>query len=113
MSSFPMCYFNSTTLIAKTGNSYKGYKELPCIKIPTYTRTYIGDIDEGDGWSSKKLVTETYDRCFAIIEDNKVIGILINPLQEGYKNVIHPINYKYLHKEIKDFIILHNQLITT
>ena len=72
MSSFPMCYFNKDTLIAKTGNSYKGYKELPCIKIPKYTRTFMGKIDEGDGWYSKGLETKTYDKCFAIIEDNKV-----------------------------------------
>lgn len=102
MSSFPMCYFNIETLIAKTGNSYKGYKELLCIKIPTYTRTFMGKIDEGNGWYSKGLETKTYDSCFAIIEDNKIIGILIEPIQG--KNIIYPIDYKHLHREIKTFI---------
>ena len=102
MSSFPMCYFNYNTLIAKTGNSYKGYKELSCVKIPTFTRTFIGKIDEGNGWYSKGLETKTYDKCFIIIENDKPIGVLIDP--STGKNVIYPINYKHLPNEIKVFI---------
>ena len=105
MSTLPKCYFDYESLIAKVGNSHKGYKELQCIQIPPFTKQEWERESLGNGWyGGKILVTNTYDRCFAIIENNKVVGILLKPYHYTIKSDIYPIDYKYPYKEIEDFI---------
>lgn len=107
MSSLPKAYFNYATLQAKIGNSYKGYEELECIQVPTFTKIKLERTDEGNGWyGGKEKVTKKYDRFFVIIKDNKPFGVLLEPYHQssGIASDIHPINKKFYFKEINDFI---------
>ncbi len=109
MSSLPKCYFNYNTLKAKVGNIHKGYEELNCLKVPTFTKTKLERSDEGNGWyGAKEKVTYTHNDWFIIMKDNKPFGILMSPyIQETIKSDIHPLNTKKLHYIVKNFI---NQL---
>ncbi len=103
--SFPKCYFDYNTLIAKVGNSYKGYKELQCIQVTPFTKQNKEKESLGNGWyGGLILVTKTYDKYFAIIENGKIIGILNHPYYQNIKSDILPINYKYHPAEVIEFI---------
>jgi hypothetical protein len=107
MSSLPKCHFNYETLKAKIGN-----KELQCVQIPPFTKQKLEREDAGNGWyGAKVLVTKTYDKYFAIIENGKIRGILIEPYHQVHSILsdIYPLDYNYPHKEIKDFIKSYNK----
>ena len=105
MSSLPKAYFDYNTLKAKVGNSYKGYEELSCLQVPTFTKTVLERSDEGGGWyGAKEKVTKKYDKFFVILKDNKPYGVLLEPYNITIASDIHPINKKFYFKEINDFI---------
>lgn len=106
--SLPKCYFNYSTLIAKVGNSYKGYEELKCVQVTPFTKQVEQRESLGGGWyGSMETVTKTFDRYFIIIKDNKPFGVLLEPYHEihNIKSDIHPLDCKWFHQEIKSFIL--------
>ena len=106
--SLPKCYFNYSTLIAKVGNSYKGYEELKCVQVPAFTKQVKERESLGGGWyGSMETVTKTFDRYFIILKDDKPYGVLIEPYHEvtSIKSDIHPLDCKWFHQEIKSFIL--------
>ena len=106
MSSKPKCHFSYKTLIAKIGNSYKGYEELECIQVPSFTKTISEKACLGKGWyGGMTEVKKTFDRFFVIMKDNKPFGLLDNPYDEDsqIKTDILPLNAKYF-PEIINFI---------
>ena len=108
--SLPKCYFNYDTLIAKVGNSYHGFEELNCVRVPAFTKEVYERSDAGGGWyGAKELVTYEYTQYFVIMKDDKPFGVLYYPYHEEIKNDIWPVNARHPFKEIKDFI---NTLIT-
>ena len=105
MNSLPKCYFNYDTLVAKVGNKYKGYKELQCIKIPTFTKQFRERQSLGNGWYGDIIIVDKiFDKYFIILENNIPIGVLNHPYYQDIKSDILPINYKYHPKEVITFI---------
>lgn len=107
MSSLLKCYFNYSTLIAKVGNTYKGFEELQCIQIPTFKRKVLEKEDLGNGWyGEERLVEKVYDKYFIILKNNKPFGVLYRPHHEkrNIKSDIFPLNYNHPFKEISNFI---------
>jgi len=107
MSSLPKCHFNYSTLIAKVGNTYKGFEELQCIQIPTFKRKVSEKEWLGNGWyGEKRLIEKVYNKYFIILKDNKPFGVLYNPYHEKYniKSDIFPLDYDHPFKEIGNFI---------
>lgn len=106
--SLPKCYFNYSTLIAKVGNSNKGYQELKCVQVTPFTKQVKERESLGGGWyGSTETVTKTFDRYFIILKDNKPYGVLLEPYHEvtRIKSDIHPLDCKWLATEIKSFIL--------
>lgn len=105
MQQFPKCHFDYSTLIAKVGNIYKGYKELQCIQVPTFTKEEKEREDLGGGWYGGLIsVTKTYDKYFVIIENDEIVGVLNHPYYQNIKSDILPIDYKYHPQEVVKFI---------
>lgn len=106
MGCFRKCFFNYDTLIAKTGNTHKGYEDLNCIKVPTFNIQVWEREDAGNGWfGGKELVTKTMDRVFIVMKDNKPHGVLINPYHQDFsiKSDILSLDSKFP-QQVKDFI---------
>jgi hypothetical protein len=106
--SLPKCYFNYSTLIAKVGNSYKGYEELKCVQVTPFTKQVKERESLGEGWyGSIETVTKTFDSYFVILKDDKPFGVLLDPYHEitRIKSDIHPLDCKWLSTEIKSFIL--------
>lgn len=104
--SLPKCHFNYSTLIAKVGNSRKGYHELRCIQVPPFTKQVKERESLGGGWyGSIGTVTRKFDRYFIVMKDNKPYGVLLEPYHEATKSDIYPLDTKWIAKEIKSFIL--------
>jgi len=106
MSSLLKCYFDYDTLITKVGTKEKGYREIKAIQVPTYSRIVREKEDLGNGWYSSKSITvkKEYKYNFVLIENGKLLGVLLHPYDKTIKSDIHPINSKYVADEIRTFI---------
>jgi hypothetical protein len=105
MSSLPKACFNYDSLQVIVGNTYKGFKTLQCVKVPTYTKQKLQRSDEGNGWyGPKEKMTVTYDKVFIILEEGKPFGVLLEPYyQPNIQSNVYPLNHNF-HKEVIDFI---------
>jgi hypothetical protein len=106
--SLPKCYFNYSTLIAKVGNSYKGYEELTCVQVTPFTKQVKERECLGNGWKgAEQIVDRVFDRYFIILKDDKPYGVLLDPYHEitRIKSDIHPLDCKWFDTEIKSFIL--------